>query len=224
MGVRPIDPMPVMNRALTVPAARLFVWTDVEAAWERDFNRWYDREHMQERIAIPGFRCARRLRALQPCPRPWLALYDTDGLDVFRSDAYRHAFQNQSAWSRASFARMRDTQRRVATLEVDVGDGEGAALALFVLADERSDDPSLVWRIRETANADDVIRSTLMRTDAGLSAPIDPTAPAVGADAVVIVEATGTDVARERAVALAEGSGLDADAVHVFQTLWRLGR
>ena len=91
----------------------LCIWTDIDPAHEVDFNRWYDREHMQERVAIPGFQSARRFGASQPCPRPYLALYYTDSLDVFRSQSYRNAFTNQTTWSRENFTRMRGTQRRV---------------------------------------------------------------------------------------------------------------
>ena len=33
---------------------------DVDAAHDAEFNRWYDREHIEERVAIPGFLEARR--------------------------------------------------------------------------------------------------------------------------------------------------------------------
>jgi hypothetical protein len=29
---------------------------DIDPADEADFNRWYDREHIEERVAIDGFR------------------------------------------------------------------------------------------------------------------------------------------------------------------------
>ena len=41
----------------------LCIWTDIDPAHEVDFNRWYDREHMQERVAIAGFQSARRFAA-----------------------------------------------------------------------------------------------------------------------------------------------------------------
>ena len=93
---------------------QLSVWTDVDPAHELDFNRWYDREHMQERMGIAGFRRARRFRSLVSCPRPYLALYDTDSVEVFRSPAYAQAFTQQTEWSLRNFGRMRETQRRVA--------------------------------------------------------------------------------------------------------------
>lgn len=118
---------------LSLPHGQLCVWTDIDPAHEADFNAWYDREHMQERVAIPGFTHARRFRATDGGPRRYLALYVTDALDVFRGDAYRRAFTQQTAWSLANFERMTGTQRRVGELTIEAGDGEGAHLALFVL-------------------------------------------------------------------------------------------
>ena len=104
------------------PRGLLCIWTDIDPAHEVDFNRWYDREHMQERVAIPGFQSARRFGASQPCPRPYLALYYTDSLDVFRSEAYGRAFANQTPWSLENFKRMRGTQR--ITCELTLRDGK----------------------------------------------------------------------------------------------------
>ncbi len=33
---------------------------NIDAADEAEFNRWYDREHLEERVAIDGFLEARR--------------------------------------------------------------------------------------------------------------------------------------------------------------------
>jgi hypothetical protein len=33
---------------------------DIDPSDEADFNRWYDREHLEERVAIAGFLEARR--------------------------------------------------------------------------------------------------------------------------------------------------------------------
>ena len=73
----------------------LFIWTDVDPAHAQDFNRWYDTEHMQERAAIPGFKWSRRYHS-KTCPRPYLALYRTDSLNVFTSESYRQAFTKQT--------------------------------------------------------------------------------------------------------------------------------
>lgn len=204
----------------------LCIWTDVEPDHDLDFNRWYDREHMQERVAIPGFQSARRFAAVGDCPRPYLALYYTDNLGVFQTQPYRNAFTNQTAWSRENFTRMRGTQRRVGRLSVEAGVGEGGALALFVVPQAMLELAGKTAQLEQALTAltgqDHVIRATLLETDAGLSTPVTADAVAAPSDALVMVEATRAEVARQHAQALSESLGLPAGEVYSFQSLWRL--
>ncbi|NKE65975.1 hypothetical protein RAMLITH_09100 [Ramlibacter sp. RBP-2] len=205
----------------------LCIWTDVDPRHDLDFNRWYDREHMQERVAIPGFQSARRFAAADACPRPYLALYYTDTLGVFRSDAYRQAFANQTAWSLENFKRMRGTQRRVGKLSVEAGAGEGGSLALFVVPQDKLAQAGvraqLPPALAAVAAQDHVIRASLLETDAGLSTPVTADAAPAPADGLVMIEATRAAVAVEHAKAVAASLGLTADEVYSFQSLWRLG-
>lgn len=204
----------------------LCIWTNIEPEHDLDFNRWYDREHMQERVAIPGFQSARRFGAIGDCPRPYLALYYTDSLDIFQSEPYRRAFANQTAWSLENFTRMRGTQRRVGRLTLEAGAGEGGALALFVVPEATLRQPGVKARLQQMLTAltgqDHVIRTTLLETDAGLSTPVTADAVAAPSDALVMVEATRATAAHHHAQALSESLGLPAGEVYSFQSLWRL--
>jgi hypothetical protein len=205
------------------PRGQLCIWTSVDPAVEADFNRWYDREHMQERVAIPGFQSARRFRALGDCPRPWLAMYDTDNLDVFRSEAYREAFANQTEWSLRNFERMRDTQRRVGELEIELGDGEGGALALFVAPAGSTKPDGLRSGLQNAVEQDGIVRAAVLRTDAHLSTPVGAGSKPVPADLLVTVEATEPEAAVAQAGRLVEELGLGGVQVHGFRLLWRIG-
>ena len=55
----------------------LMIWTNVPSEAEADFNRWYDREHVAERVAMPGFMFGRRYRTAIDAPLRYLALYGT---------------------------------------------------------------------------------------------------------------------------------------------------
>ena len=33
----------------------LMVWSDVDAEFEAEFNRWYDEEHISRLLQVPGF-------------------------------------------------------------------------------------------------------------------------------------------------------------------------
>ncbi|AOR70526.1 hypothetical protein BBJ41_23580 [Burkholderia stabilis] len=201
----------------SLPHGQLCVWTDIDPAHEADFNAWYDREHMQERVAIPGFTHARRFRATDGGPRKYLALYVTDVLDVFRSDAYRRAFTQQTTWSLANFERMTGTQRRVGELAIEAGDGEGAHLALFVLPPERIEVAQLREQFDAALHEPGIHAARLFCTAPELSAPIGADAAArPAADALVLIEGSDAAVTRRVAAALA-----GHDDVRTFDLLWR---
>ncbi|TFZ01155.1 DUF4286 family protein [Ramlibacter rhizophilus] len=205
----------------------LCIWTDIDPAHEADFNRWYDREHMQERVAIPGFQSARRFAAVGPCPRPYLALYFTDSLDVFTSGPYTRAFANQTPWSLENFKRMRGTQRRVGALTLEAGEGEGGSLAAFVLpAAVVADAQALAGveaGLRQAVSQDAIVRSALLRTDPELSKPLTADAVPPPADALVMLEGSRPQACLDLATALAAEHGVAAGEVYLFQSLWRLG-
>ena len=78
----------------------LLFMTDIDPAHEDEFNRWYEEEHLGERMAIPGFLSARRFAAIEGTPK-YLAIYDLESPDVLHSAPYRHiAGAGKSAWTR----------------------------------------------------------------------------------------------------------------------------
>jgi hypothetical protein len=84
----------------TTPSGLLLMMTDIDPANEADFNRWYEEEHLDERLKIPGFINARRFTALEGGPK-YLARYDLESPDVLQSARYRHAVgAGKSAWTK----------------------------------------------------------------------------------------------------------------------------
>ncbi|ANY16340.1 DUF4286 family protein [Bordetella pseudohinzii] len=185
----------------------LFIWTDIDPAHEADFNRWYDREHMAERAAIPGFVWARRYRARQAAPR-YLALYRTDSLSVFGSEAYRQAFSQQTAWSLANFGRMRNTRRRVMAVTPLGGYGTGAILLLIPQAPS----PAAVQALLAL---DGVLGLRRLTPDPALSTPL----PSEDAATRVLAPVCLVEAATPEAAQAVLGQHPDAQ---VFDLLWDL--
>lgn len=169
---------------------------NVDAAHEAEFNRWYDREHLEERVAIDGFLEARRYVAHDGNPK-YLSLYSTKTFEVLDSPAYRTALANQTAWSKANIARFQNMIRAVARITISQGTGRGAALGIVRLRPADGED-KLRAALREQldpAEHDRIISLHLIESDPALSKPItdDPSAPNPGAgDWFVLID--GTDV------------------------------
>ena len=168
---------------------------DIDPSDEAEFNRWYDREHLEERVAIPGFLEARRYVAHDGQPK-YLSLYSTETFEVLDSPAYRTALANQTAWSKANIARFKNMIRAVAHITIRRGQGRGAALGIVRLRPVDKDKLRTALRDQlDFEKMDGIISMHLLESDAALSKPIneDPSAPNPGAgDWFVLID--GTDV------------------------------
>lgn len=168
---------------------------DIDPSDEAEFNRWYDREHLEERVAIPGFLEARRYLAHEGEPK-YLSLYSTETFEVLDSPAYRTALANQTAWSKANIARFKNMIRAVARISISRGQGRGAALGIVRLRPVDKDRLRTALRDQlEPGMQDGIISMHLLESDASLSKPItdDPSALNPGAgDWFVLID--GTDV------------------------------
>ena len=168
---------------------------DVDAADEAEFNRWYDREHLEERVAIPGFLEARRYVAEQGSPK-YLSLYSTESFDVLDSTVYRAALANQTAWSKANIARFKNMIRAVARITISRGQGRGAALGIVRLRPTASGEEKLRAALRDVLDPgqlDGIISMHLIESDPVLSKPLTdkPSAADPGAgDWFVLIDAT----------------------------------
>jgi hypothetical protein len=168
---------------------------NIDAADEAEFNRWYDREHLEERVAIDGFLEARRYVAHDGNPK-YLSLYSTATFEVLDSPAYRAALANQTAWSKANIARFQNMIRAVARITVSRGTGRGAALGIIRLRPPAGGEDKLRAALSEQLNPaelDGIISMHLIENDPALSKPItdDPSAPNPGAgDWFVLIDAT----------------------------------
>jgi hypothetical protein len=203
---------------MTAPG-ELLVWTDVDPAYEADFNIWYDREHMQERVAIPGFVFARRFQRIGG-GRKYLALYRTESLAVFDGALYRQAFTHQTPWSVANFKRMRETVRCIGTVAAKAGEGSGGLLGLIVFAPERQREAQA--QLEQAVAHDGIVSGYVLQPDARLSTPLPGAAAGTLAGSLLILDGTS---ALAVADVLAESQRLlGATESALFQLMWRLDR
>lgn len=75
------------------------VFTDVPAHLEEEFNRWYDEEHIPERLSIPGVLSAARYTSVEGGPK-YLAVYELSDPEAWHSEAWQHYLINPTEWSK----------------------------------------------------------------------------------------------------------------------------
>jgi len=131
----------------TRPHGMLFVASDIKVEDEADFNAWYDREHIEERVRMDGVISAARYCAVSGRPK-YLGLYWAETIFAFDSPAYAHAFQNQTDWSRKTLPKMVAPTRRIGEVGASVGQGSGAYVATLPL-DVLEDHQALTDRCAE---------------------------------------------------------------------------
>lgn len=220
-----------MMREVKNDGGELLIWTNVDPAFDADFNKWYDTEHMQERLSVPGFEWGIRWRTTQTDVRRYLAIYRTTSIDTFYSTAYRKAFENQTEWSLSNFDRMRDPLRIVGETSSSYGDGSigGFASLLPVAAGQSMDADQITQMCAQAFDAEGVVAVHALHANAQLSTPLsagikkdnDPTI-------LILIEATSENAAASAVRAVSEMWSIATDVSNTrpasFELMWGLGK
>jgi hypothetical protein len=203
---------------------------DLDAADEPDFSRWYDREHLEERVAIEGFLEARRYLAHRGSPKN-LFLYSTRTIEVLESPPYRARLENPTEWSKKNMARFKNMIRAVARITVSRGVGRGSKLGIVRLRPEAGHEPALRTALTQKLDPgtlDGIISMHLLESDARLSGPTKeiPAAGSGAADWFVLIDGTHVSAISDLMAARFTGSAAPAHAALVssgiYELLWDL--
>lgn len=216
-----------MTTSPTTLPGILFVWTSADPDHELDFNRWYDREHVEERVRIPGFVSGTRYQSVRG-PRKYLGLYRTVSLAAFQTPDYFKAFGQQTPWSLTNLQRMVDPMRRVCAIEAETGRGTGAWLAVLRLgASAMGQDAEAVAGMaalgEKLLRIDGVIATRLLTPDAKLSGPL-PAEQQEGRvlDPIFLIDASSEGAAVTAANEASAALGLDGAEAAILQLSWQL--
>ncbi|WP_146149210.1 hypothetical protein [Nitratireductor sp. StC3] len=176
-----------------------------------EFIAWHNREHIPERVDIPGFMTGRRMREVSD--DTYLTLYDLSGTEVLNSVAYQTRLNAPTEWTSRVVPHFLQTVRLLSERVATEGHGEGGYVlaARFtreqievatgtalrkLLSRYRTDDPEiLAWHIYKTdsaASQKKTAESAARRNDADQSA------------ATLLVEASSLDSLNALKMALAD--------------------
>ena len=143
----------------------LVIWNDIAADWEAEFLNWHVREHMPERVALPGFLRGQRYVAVQGTPKNF-NFYEATDPAVFSSEAYRERLNAPTPWTRRVVAHFVNTGRTICKRVAHAGRGDGAfveTLRLSVPAETQFAAAAEDRLLPQLINRDGIVAATLLQ-------------------------------------------------------------
>lgn len=179
----------------------LITLMDVDSDEEVDFNDWYDKEHLAERVSIQGFTEARRYVAVDSAPK-YLNLYTTRAFDVLSSPAYKKALQSQTPRSLHHIGKFRNFGRAIVHISVSRGQGRGGSLFFAGVrppANKRDELRAVIEkRLSALVGQSGIISAHLVESDPELSKPLNQdTPPPSASDWYILLDGTDPKVVRQ---------------------------
>jgi len=106
------------------------IWHDIAPEGRAAFYAWHGREHMPERVGIPGFLRGRRYVAVHGDPE-FFNLYETATADVVKSAEYLARLNAPTPWTVSTVRHFRGVARSLCEVAASAGEGQGGLVATF---------------------------------------------------------------------------------------------
>lgn len=103
------------------------IWHDLLPEVKADYYEWHNREHMPERVGIPGFRRGRRYVALRGAPE-FFNLYEADSPQVLAGQDYLNRLNAPTAGTRRVVPSFRNIARSICAVAFTSGVGSGGVM------------------------------------------------------------------------------------------------
>lgn len=113
--------------------AFLAIWHDIAAGAHDEYIEWHTREHMPERLSIPGFTVGKRLHNPGLGRHVFGTIYAGDEVEVFRSPAYLERLNNPTPWTAAVAPSFQNFLRVACDRLASRGRGDGGSMATLRL-------------------------------------------------------------------------------------------
>jgi hypothetical protein len=151
--------------------AVIAIWNGIAPEGHAAFYDWHMREHIPERVGIPGICRGRRYAALRADTHPeFFTLYEAETFQVLQGTDYTARLNAPTPWTRAATSHFRNTARALARVIASDGPGMGGALATIRFEAEPAQAARLVALIRDIARQPRICGAHLCLTDTAASA------------------------------------------------------
>lgn len=124
------------------------IWHDLLPEAKDDFYEWHAREHMPERVGIPGFRRGRRYIATSGAPE-YFNVYEADSVEVLAGQDYLTRLNAPTPWTQRVVPSFRNVARSILRAAFTQGTGSGGAMLTLRVAADAAHRDALAVALRE---------------------------------------------------------------------------
>ena len=110
--------------------AAVAIWHDIAPEARDEFYAWHGREHMPERVDIPGFLRGRRYVSVKGSPE-YFNLYETESTQTLTGREYLARLNAPTQWTTATVKHFRNVARSLCEVAATFGEGQGGLIATF---------------------------------------------------------------------------------------------
>jgi hypothetical protein len=103
------------------------IWHDLLPEARDDFHEWHNREHMPERVGIPGFRRGRRFVVIGDGPE-YFNLYEADSAETLAGQDYLTRLNHPTPWTQRVVPSFRNVARSICRVAFTNGVGSGGVM------------------------------------------------------------------------------------------------
>ncbi len=125
------------------------IWHDIAPEGLEIFYEWHHREHMPERLGIPGFRRGRRYLRVDGAGQDYFNLYEVDCFEVLVGQDYLNRLNAPTSWTKTAVQHFRKVTRGLCRVAASHGIGQGGVIATL--------------RIVATSDGDGALKRHLLR-------------------------------------------------------------
>lgn len=123
------------------------IWNGIRDDLREDFFEWHPREHMVERLGVPGFLRGRRCIALDGATE-FLTIYELRDTDVLLSEVYKSCLMSPTPWSTKTLPGFTDNTRGACQVDYTDGHAMGGFILTLRFAAQEGKEAALVEALK----------------------------------------------------------------------------
>ena len=99
-------------------SAVLVNWGGIRPDKEKDYNQWHSKEHMPERISLPGFLRGYRAMGIEGTNlnHKYFMMYEAKNKEVFVSKEYLERLNNPTKWTKEILSNYTSPSRTICSV------------------------------------------------------------------------------------------------------------